>query len=431
MTEAASSRRKDCRLCGGGRLRKVLSLAKTPLANAFVPESEKSTPQPLFPLDLHLCMDCGHLQLLEIVRPEVLFRNYLYVSGTSPVFIQHFKEYAQEGVRLAALKPGDQVLDIGSNDGTLLGFFKEMGMKVLGIDPAQKIAGEATRKGIPTLAEFFTPALADRLRGEGWQPSLITANNVFAHADDLAGIAEGVRRLLRPDGVFLFEVSYLLDVFEKGLFDTIYHEHLSYHAVKPLVPFFEKHGLRLAGTQRVESHGGSLRGVVRCAEARGGASSSAGLTQASGARPKPEVGRRIAEEEKAGLFRPEAYEAFSRKISQRGKELKELLLKLQGEGKRIAGFGAPAKATTLLYHFGLGPDLLEAVIDDSPWKQGLFTPGHHIPVVPAERLYDAQRRPDYCLILAWNFADSIIKKHWTFRQDGGHFIVPLPELEIR
>jgi SAM-dependent methyltransferase len=417
MTEAASSRRKACRLCGGGRLSQVLSLAKTPLANAFVPDSAKSTPQPLFPLDLHLCLDCGHLQLLEIVKPEVLFRDYVYVSGTSPVFIQHFKEYAQEGVRTAGLKAGDSVIDIGSNDGTLLGFFKERGMKVLGIDPARKIAEEAGRTGIPTLAEFFTPALADRLRGEGWQPALITANNVFAHADDLAGITEGVRRLLRPGGVFLFEASYLLDVFEKGLFDTIYHEHLSYHAVKPLVPFVEKHGLRLTGARRVESHGGSLRGIVH--------------PQTSGAQPEPEVGQRIAEEEKAGLFRPEAYEAFSRKITERGKALKDLLLKLKKEGKRIVGFGAPAKATTLLYHFGLGPELLEAVIDDSPWKQGLFTPGHHLPVVSAERLYDAKRRPDYCLILAWNFADSIIEKHRAFQQAGGHFIVPLPELEIR
>ena len=418
MTQAASStRRKSCRLCDGGRLQKALSLEKTPLANAFVPESERSAPQPLFPLELHLCLDCGHLQLLDVVTPDALFRDYVYVSGTSPVFVQHFREYAEEAIRAAGLKPGDQVIDIGSNDGTLLGFFKEKGMKVLGIDPARKIAEEAAAKGIPTLAEFFTPALADRLKAQGWQPALITANNVFAHADDLAGITEGVRRLLKPGGVFLFEVSYLLDVFEKGLFDTIYHEHLSYHAVKPLVPFFEKHGLRLTGARRVESHGGSLRGIVR--------------TRDPGARPEPEVARRIADEEAAGLFRPEAYEAYSRKISQRGKELRELLLKLKGEGKRVIGFGAPAKATTLLYHFGLGPDLLEAVIDDSPWKQGLYTPGQHLPVVPAERLYDAGRRPDYCLILAWNFADSIIEKHRAFRDSGGRFILPLPQLEIR
>ena len=290
-------------------------------------------------------------------------------------------------------------------------------MKVLGIDPARKIAEEASKKGIPTLAEFFTPELAQRLRREGWQPAVITANNVFAHADDLAGIARGVRQLLRPDGLFMFEVSYLLDVFEKGLFDTIYHEHLSYHAVKPLVPFFRKNGLRLTGARQVESHGGSLRGIVQ--------------TEASGILPELEVELRVAQEEAAGLFRPEAYEAFSKKISDRGEELKQLLLKLKKEGKRIAGFGAPAKATTLMYHFGLGPDLLEAIIDDSPWKQGLYTPGHHIPVVPAGRLADPQNRPDYCLILAWNFAEPIIKKQEAYRQAGGRFIVPLPELAIR
>ena len=395
----------------------MLSLGKTPLANAFVPESARGTPQPVFPLDLHLCLQCGHLQLLEVVTPEKLFRDYVYVSGTSPVFIQHFREYAEQVIRIAGLQPGDQVIDIGSNDGTLLGFFQQKGMRVLGLDPARKIAGEAARKGIPTLPEFFTPVLAERLRREGWQPAVITANNVFAHADDLTGIAEGVRRLLRTDGVFLFEVSYLLDVFQKGLFDTIYHEHLSYHAVKPLVPFFQRNGLRLTDALRVESHGGSLRGVVR--------------TEASGSAVQPGVRQRIAEEEETGLFRPEAYQGFSRKISERGEALKRLLLKLKGEGKRIVGFGAPAKATTLMYHFGLGPDLLEAIIDDSPWKQGLYSPGHHIPVVPASRLADPAQRPDYCLILAWNFADSIIRKHEAFRKSGGHFIVPLPELEIR
>ncbi len=418
MTEPASSaRRRTCRLCGGEQLPKVLALEKTPLANAFVPEQARGKPQPLFPLDLHLCLECGHLQLLDVVRPDLLFRDYVYVSGTSPVFVRHFREYAEEAVRTAGLKPGDQVIDIGSNDGTLLGFFQEKGMKVLGIDPARKIAGEAGNKGIPTLAEFFTPALADRLRVEGWQPALITANNVFAHADDLSGITEGVRRLLRPDGCFLFEVSYLLDVFQKGLFDTIYHEHLSYHTLKPLVPFFKKRGLRLTGAQRVESHGGSLRGIVHAEE--------------PGAEIQPAVRKMIAEEAAAGLFRPESYEQFARKIAEHGKALKQLLLKLKGEGKRIVGFGAPAKATTLLYQFGLGPDLLEAVIDDSPWKQGLYTPGHQIPVVAANRLSDPKNRPDYCLILAWNFADSIIEKHRTFRESGGHFIVPLPELEIR
>jgi len=433
VTEALSSRRESCRLCGGTQLRQVLSLAKTPLANAFVPASARDIPQPLFSLDLHLCLDCGHLQLLEIVRPEVLFRDYVYVSGTSPVFIQHFKEYAEEAIRVAGLKPGDQVIDIGSNDGTLLSFFKEKGMKVLGIDPARKIAEETSQKGIPTLAEFFTPELAQRLRREGWQPAVITANNVFAHADDLAGIARGVKHLLRPDGVFLFEVSYLLDVFEKGLFDTIYHEHLSYHAVKPLVPFFRKNGLRLTGARRVESHGGSLRGIVRASSFRGEAEKSRSKTEISprSARRNDPLSRQITEEEKAGLFRPQAYAAFSKKIARRGEELKDLLLKLKGEGKRIVGFGAPAKATTLMYHFGLGPELLEAVIDDSPWKQGLFTPGHHLPVVPAGRLYDPKERPDYCLILAWNFADPIIKKHAAYAQAGGRFIIPLPELEIR
>ena len=411
-----STQRKSCRLCAGKDLKQVLSLGKTPLANAFVPKEAKDRPQPEFPLDLHLCLDCGHLQLLEIVRPDLLFRDYVYVSGTSPVFIEHFRQYADEAIRSLGLKPGDQVIDIGSNDGTLLSFFKERGMKVLGIDPARKIAEEATQKGIPTIAEFFNRTLVEKLQGEGWHPKLITANNMFAHADDLAGITDGIKALLQRDGAFMFEVSYLLDVFQKGLFDTIYHEHLSYHAVKPLAPFFQKHGMKLTGAKRVDSHGGSLRATAQPVEGSHA--------------PLPEVAQQIAEEEAAGLFKPEAYEQFAQKIAQRGRDLKQLLVKLKGEGKRIAGFGAPAKATTLMYHFGLDGGLLDAVIDDSPWKQGLFTPGHHIPVVPAS-LLSSPEKPDYCLVLAWNFADPIIKKQEAFRQSGGHFIVPLPELEIR
>ena len=394
-----------------------MSLGATPLANAFVSAEERDTPQERFPLDLFLCAGCSHAQLLDIVDPERLFRHYVYVSSTSPVFVEHFRRYADVMLRLTGMRPGSRVVEIGSNDGTLLRFFKEAGMQVLGVDPARAIAADATQAGIETLPEFFTLALARRLRAERGEATLIAANNVFAHADDLHAITDGAAHLLGPDGLFVFEVSYLLDVFEKTLFDTIYHEHLSYHTVKPLVGFFERHGMELIDAVRVDSHGGSLRGIAKLK---------------GGARPRlPGVEQLIAEETQLGLDGPEAYQAFFNNIQSRKAELTRVLKALREKGHRIAGFGAPAKATTLMFHFGLGPETLEYLIDDSPLKQGLYSPGHHLPVVPSSLLYDASHRPDDVLLLAWNFAEPIMKKHRAFLDAGGRFIIPLPHVEVR
>ena len=407
-------RRRDCRLCGGGALDLVLSLAPTPPANAFVAQKDLHARQDAFPLDLHLCRDCGHLQLLDVVDPDLLFRHYVYVSGTSPVFLAHLRAYAEDAVARYGLKPGDLVVEVGSNDGSLLRFFREKGMRVLGVDPAQEIARAANQAGVETLEAFFEPELAARIREERGPAALVAANNVFAHADGLREMAEGVRSLLGPGGVFVFEVSYLLDVCEQLLFDTIYHEHLAYHAVGPLRAFFPRCGMELIDARRVPTHGGSLRGVAQ---------------PAGGPRPvSPGVGELAALEEAAGLRRPEAYRDFGARVGRRKEELGELLRGLRRQGKRIAGFGAPAKATTLMYHFGLGPEVIDFVVDDSPWKQGLFTPGHHIPVLPAQAIYE--RRPDYVLVLAWNFAGPIMAKHKAFAEAGGRFIVPLPDLRV-
>lgn len=408
------ARRADCRLCGGRDLDLVLKLAPTPPANAFVSPKDAKKAQRAFPLDVHFCRSCGHVQLLDVVDPSLLFEDYVYVSGTSPVFVEHFERYAHDVIVRYIPPSGSLVVDVGSNDGTLLSFFRKKGFKVLGVDPAKKIAADATNRGIETLCAFFTPELARKLRQERGPASIVTANNVFAHADDLRGIAEGARELLADDGVFVFEVSYLLDVFEKTLFDTIYHEHLAYHSVAPLEKFFASLGLELIEALRVDSHGGSLRGVV---QKKGG-------PRKRGA----SVDRRLEEERKAGLDKPETLKAFARQIDARKKELTQLLTKLKKEGKRVAGFGAPAKATTLMHHFGLSADALEFVVDDSPLKQGLLTPGLHVPVVASSELYKS--KPDYVLILAWNFAAPIMAKHAKFREQGGRFIVPLPKVEV-
>ncbi len=409
--------REDCRVCGSRRIRQVLSLGKTPLANEFVRREEVGKPQDRFPLDVNQCEACGHVQLADVVDPERLFRNYVYVSSTASSFVEHFRRYAEEVIQRAQLQPGSKVLEIGSNDGTFLRWFREAGMTVLGVDPAEAIAAEASRQGIRMVPEFFDLALARRLREQGWEVSVVAANNVFAHVDDLHDLLEGVACLLRPDGLFVFEASYLLDVVGKGLFDTVYHEHLSYHSVKPLVGLFERHGMELIDVVRVETHGGSIRGL---AKKRGAAW-----------RRQSRVEELIALEQACELYDVATYTRFAERNQGLKEKLAGLLFELKANGKQVAGYGAPAKATTLMFHFGIGSEALDYIVDDSPWKQGLYTPGHHIPIVDSSYLYDEGKRPDYLLILAWNFAGGIIERHRAFRESGGRFIVPLPEVEIR
>jgi SAM-dependent methyltransferase len=407
--------RSECALCQAGRphLQAVLSLAPTPPANEFVGSAERNAPQDAIPLTLFLCGSCGHLQLAEIVDPQRLFGKYVYVSGTSPVFVAHFKRYAADAIARFGLNESSFVVEAGSNDGTLLQQFQDQGIsKVLGVDPASEIARTARENGVPTLEGFFTPALAASLRTERGPASLICANNVFAHAEDLAGFTEGVQKLLGPQGVFVFEVSYLVDVVEKLLFDTIYHEHLSYHAVAPLVSFFKQRGLKLFDCERIDTHGGSLRCFVSPQDASYEVSAR--------------VDQLVQHERTLQLFYPPTYERFKGRISERGAELRTRVAEIRSRGERVAGFGAPAKLTTLMHEFGLGSDSIDFIIDDSAWKQGLFTPGTHIPVVPSAELYE--RKPEWCIVFAWNFADSIIAKHAKYSTDGGHFLVPLPEL---
>lgn len=411
----AVRRRTTCRLCGSANPALAFSLAPTPPANAFVSAADAAATQERFPLDVFFCRDCTHVQLLDVVDPRLLFEHYVYVSGTSPSFVRHFDEYSDFVAKLTGLPRGALVVDIGSNDGTLLRAFESRhGARVLGIDPARNLAEAATKAGIETLPEFFTAELAETLARERGKASVITANNVFAHVDDLGGVVDGVRSLLAPDGVFVFEVSYLLDVVGDILFDTIYHEHLAYHAVRPLIPFFERHGMELIEAVRVPTHGGSLRGI---AQLRGGPRSRGASVAAA-----------LALEQQAGLDQLATYQALAARINALGQELGALLKDLKGQGKSIAGFGAPAKATTLMYHFGIGPQLVDFIVDDSPLKQGLFTPGMHIPVLSAQAI--AERKPDYLVILAWNFAKPIIEKNAAFRERGGRFIVPVPKVEV-
>lgn len=409
-----SYRRSACRLCGSPALEAMFALAPTPPANALVADRDQALAQERFPLELCRCGECGHAQLGEVVDPEVLFRHYLYVSSTSPVMIAHLSGAADAIVERAGLRPGDFVLEFGSNDGTMLRFFQKHGMRVLGVDPARNIAEQATKSGVETLAEFFSPQVAQGIKAAHGAPRAICANNVCAHIDDLGAIFDAVKVLLAPDGLFVFEVGYLLDVMNNVFFDTIYHEHVDYHHVEPLIGFCQRHGLELAHVDMVDIQGGSIRCFVQHA---GGPRAVDGS-----------VAGAVEREHAQGLHRAETFLAFGRAIDQRRLELVSLLRGLKAQGRSIAAFGVPAKATTLLHYFGLSTDVIDYIVDENPLKQGLYSPGLGVPVVHQDRL--EADRPDYLIILAWNFAQNIMARYWGYAEAGGRFIVPLPNLAL-
>ncbi len=406
--------RQQCRLCDSDNLEVVLSLTPTPPANAFIKREFLDVQQACFPLDLYFCHGCAHLQLLDVVAPDVLFENYVYVSGTSPVFVEHFRQYADQITQFCSLKHDDLVVDIGSNDGTFLRFFLEQGNRVLGVDPAKEISEQANQSGINTINGFFGESMARQILDDYGQAKVVSANNVFAHIDDIKSVVRGVRQLLQDDGVFVFEVSYLLDLYQKKLFDMVYHEHLDYHSIIPLQLFFQTMQMEIISIEKVNTHGGSIRCYV---------------SHANGPIPVDNSVSEFVSIEKENLLdKAETFFDFATKIKKNGIQLLDLIKSLKSEGKRIAAFGAPAKATTLMYHYGLNSEYIDYIVDDSPLKQGLYSPGLHLPVVSSDAL--KQDTPDYLLILAWNFAEPIINKNREYQSNGGKFIVPLPELEI-
>lgn len=405
--------KKACRLCGSKNITVVINLTPTPLANDFVKREFLDKPQERFPLNVFLCENCKSLQLQHTVDPGLLFKHYVYVSGTSPSFVNHFKKYADSLMKKFSMGSGNFVVEIGSNDGTLLKCFQEKGIEVLGIDPAIEISAEANKKGIETIPDFFTRDNAEKIKAGRGEADLIIANNVFAHIDDLQNVVEAVKILLKDNGVFVFEVSYFANMYQDCLFDMIYHEHLFYHTIKPLQIFFESNGMKIIDVEKVSTHGGS----IRCSTA---------LINSVW-----EIEKSVAEfinyEKHLGFENLETYINYNENINKIKSDLNSLLKELKDKGKSIAGYGAPAKATTFLYHFEL-ENYLNFIVDDSPWKQNLYSPGLHIPIVNTDYMY--KNMPDYILILAWNFSDPIIKNNTEYLNKHGKFIIPLPEIKV-
>lgn len=353
------------------------------------------------------------MQLGDVVPPEILFKDYIYVSGTSNTLRTHFEGMAKEVVEKFGLNSDSMVIDIGSNDGTLLRCFQGLKIKTLGVEPATNVAKLAREKGIETINDFFDEKIARRIRGEA-KVGAVLATNVFAHVNDLDDFLHGIKILLDDTGVFVIEVPYLVDLLEKMLFDTIYHEHLSYFALEPLATLFDRFDMKIIDVKRVDSHGGSIRVYV--------------VRSTSSFQPTESVTRLLQLENRFRLSSPETYLDFASQLKLLKEKLVSMLKRFKAEGNKIVGYGAPAKGNTLLNYCKIGTDILDYIVDESPLKQGLYTPGAHIPVLPTRQI--RVDRPDYVLLLAWNYATEILEREREYRRTGGKFIVPIPEPRI-
>ena len=398
---------QSCRSCGG-ELEIVLDLGLTPLANSLLDAEQLDRPEPRFPLRLAFCKDCALAQLVESVPPEALFSEYLYFSSFSDTMVRSAGELVGRLVRDRGLGPTSLAMEVASNDGYLLRHYLDLAVPVLGIEPARNVAATARQAGIDTISEFFGRDLAIRLRAQGRLADVVHANNVVAHVPDLNGLFEGFETVLKPDGLVIIEVPHVLEMVKHLEFDTIYHEHVFYFSLSALLPVFARSGLRVVDAERLPLHGGSLRIF---GSRHGG--------------PSARVHALLAEERSAGVDRLDFYRDFSGRVAELGRRLSALLRERRDAGDRVAAYGASAKGSTLLNFFGIGGETIDFVVDRSTVKQGLVTPGTHLPILPPEALL--AKMPESVLLLTWNFADEILEQQREYRERGGRFIVPVPE----
>jgi len=405
----------NCRICHSKRLYKFLDLGSMPIPNGFLKKEQLNKREKKYDLACCFCEKCGLVQLSNVVNPELMFKNYVYIPSTAKVMMNNFSNLAYQIYQRIRLNDKSLVIDIGSNDGSLLTFFKGFGCRVLGIDPAENLAKVAELNGVPTEIKLFGTRTAKTIARKYGKADVITATNVIAHIDNLHQVFQGIIHLLSKDGLFITEFPYLLDLMTKNQFDTIYHEHLSYFSLKPWKTLVESYGFEIVGAERRQIHGGSIRLIHQ-------------RKRAKGKRSTKVVDYLISLEEERGLYNKKSYDKFAKRISNLKVGLNGLLASLKIKRKKIVGYGAAAKGNVLTNFFGIGPKLLDYIVDSTSYKQGLYTPGKHIPVYPESRLLIDM--PDYALILAWNFSDEIIEKQKTFRKKGGKFIIPIPKIKI-
>ncbi len=403
-----------CRSCGSTDLQLFLAMGSQPLANALLdPAAPLAEKEETYPLDVVFCGRCTLVQITENVSPEVLFRNYLYFSSVSETMLAHAAEVADRLRAERKLGPTSLVAELASNDGYLLKNFVSAGVPVLGIEPATNIAKYATEHGIRTVNEFFSTKLGGELAATYGQADVILANNVMAHVPDINDIVGGIKLLLKPGGVFVMETPYVKDMIDQLEFDTNYHEHFFCHSLTALEHLYRRHGLAASDVLWIPIHGGTIQVTVTHAGEEG---------------PRPRVAKMLADEQAWGVVDPRFYADFGKRVLALKTDLVALLVRLRGEGKRVVGYGAAAKGSTLLNYMGIGTQHLEYVVDKSPHKQGKLMPGSHLPIVPPERVM--QDRPDYMLVLAWNLFEEIARQQADFTRAGGKLIVPVPRVRI-
>lgn len=396
---------KYCRACFGQIFKEWVDLGEQPLANNLL--SQPTEAESFYPLKYMVCVNCELVQSSYIISPEELFGNYLYHSSTSRLFRNHFKEFAREAFNRDMVGKGDLVVDIGSNDGVLLKPFAELGAMTIGVEPASAIAKQANMEGIMTINKYFTIEVAGQIRkiAEDKDAKLITMTNAFAHVDDLDGIIEGVKYLLHPQGRFMIEVAYLPDMLKYGTFDLLYHEHITAWHLQPLERYFSRHGMYIDEVLHLRVHGGSIRIYVKF----GTASKNWGAVD-------------------AGIFRLKAFRDFPGKMEKRKQAITALLSRIKKNGRRVIGFGAPAKMSVMTNYFDIGPETIDYIIEEAEAKYNLYSPGKHIKIVPfSGDLHNCSH--DYIFIFAWNFAADIIKRCQS-AEFRGQFIVPFPKLKI-
>ena len=403
-----------CHMCKSENVEKFLDLGEQPHSDGFLGTEELKQEEPKYPLDVYLCKDCGLVQLGTIVSGKVLYNEqYRYEQSTTETGRTHYNALSKLVCNRFSLPAQSLVVDIGSNVGVLLSGFKDQGMTVLGVDPAPLIAAKANDKGIETLQDFFTQAVAQKIVETKGKAAVVTGTNIFAHLPDLHETMKAVNILLKDDGIFLIELPYLVDLLDNMEYDTVYHQHLRYMSIKPLSQFLETFGMEVFDVERIPIHGGSIRVFM----------SHKGTHPVS-----PIVKELIALEEQEGVYSMERLNKFAADVAEQRRLLKELVLKLKSEGKRIVAASAPAKGNTLLNYCNLDTSILDYTTEKADIKVGLFTPGTHLPIHHDSKLVEDM--PDYALILAWNFADEIMRNLSEYREKGGKFIIPIPKPRI-
>ena len=404
---------QKCRFCGKGLSQTFVDLGMSPMCESY--QADTNHGETYYPLHTYVCDNCFLVQLDEYESREAIFSDYLYFSSFSDSWLKHAETYCDKMISRFGLNQQSFAVEVASNDGYLLQYFVKRNVPVLGVEPAANVAKVAEEKGVPTLVEFFGTELAKKLVAEGRSADLVLGNNVFAQVPDLNDFTEGLKVLLKPEGVLTLEFPHLLKLIELNEFDTIYHEHFSYFSMLTTVKIMEAHGMKVFDVDELKSHGGSLR-VYACRKES--------KTHAVG----PNVAKVLADEKNAGLYSVGGYKGYAKQVKETKLALLDVLLKAAKEGKSVAGYGAPGKSATLLHYCGITKDLISYTVDRSPYKHGRFLPGTHIPIYHPDKIRET--KPDFVVILPWNLKDEIMKQLDFIREWGGRFIVPIPKAAI-